>query len=59
MEREKWFGHAACCSLPMGDKNPKQKNRQQAQKQTDKDTKAAKMKAALATSGAPVKAPKK
>lgn len=43
----------------MGDKNPKQKNRQQAQKQTDKDTKAAKMKAALATSGAPVKAPKK
>lgn len=43
----------------MGDKNPKQKNRQQAQKQSDKDARAAKMKAALPASGAPVKSPKK
>lgn len=43
----------------MGDKNPKQKNRQQAQKQTDKDAKAAKSKAALTPSGAPAKGMKK
>jgi len=43
----------------MGDKNPKQKNRQQAQKQTGKDAAAAKSKAALAVSGAPAKGLKK
>jgi hypothetical protein len=38
--------------VPVGDKSPKQKTKQGAQKQTEKDAKAAKAKAAQPVSGA-------
>jgi hypothetical protein len=43
----------------MGDKNPKQKTRQDAQKQTDKNAKAAKAKAAAPAQSSSVGAKKK